>query len=502
MSHYSRKQRQLKYLVKRTNRLLASNNGLIDDRIERLRLRIQHLLDDLKSVIHHIQLRKTVGALLLVLGLSITNIRGQVFAEPVNNPFGAFYTSAEDIGEVMDLGFDFVDLDGDGDLDILSLQYTEYYSYDTGPVSIKYQQNVGTNTDADFSPPLTNQFDLSLQALEGCDFSITIAIDIDAVDLDGDGDYDVVLSAIYSECYSDTTESQYFQNLYLWIENIGTGTSPEFSPLTAPSINPFGLQPPTVSNPSWEGVLLGTDFVDIDNDGDYDVLSKYNFYDGESGSYTNEFIFHRNSGTDLNPNFDAPEYNPFNIQPLDNAYGYSSSLHFVDIDQDGDLDFFTSFYQTSIIYYENIGDVSTPNYLAPNPAPFNLDFSGGWNFFDFCDIDNDGDVDYFSHGIYNDDYQTYNCEYQENISGTTSIPALLDDISLYPNPVSNNLTVDLGDLSGVNTSIKLYDAFSRLVYEGQSTSTTQIDVSTFAKGIYTVEISNTDKVLRSKVVVE
>ena len=91
MSHYSRKQRQLKYLVKRTNRLLASNNGLIDDRIERLRLRIQHLLDDLKSVIHHIQLRKTVGALLLVLGLSITNIRGQVFADPVNNPFGAFY---------------------------------------------------------------------------------------------------------------------------------------------------------------------------------------------------------------------------------------------------------------------------------------------------------------------------------------------------------------------------------------------------------------------------
>lgn len=502
MNHYSRKQRQLKYLVKRTNILLQSNNGLIDNRIERLRLKIQILLDDLKTVIHHIQLRKTVGALLLVLGLSIGNIRSQVFADPVNNPFGAIYQSADEFGDVMDLGFDFVDLDGDGDLDILSLQYSEDYSYDTGPISIKYQQNVGTNTEAEFSLPYTDQFNLSLQPIEGCEFSLTIAIDIDAVDLDGDGDYDVVLSAIYSECYSYTKtgpEAVYLNNLYLWIENIGTGTSPEF---TAPSINPFGIQPPTESNPSWEGVLLGTDFVDIDNDGDFDILSGYSFYDEESGAYSNEFVFQRNSGTDLNPNFDAPEYNPFNIQPIAFDYGYSSDIQFVDVDQDGDLDFFTASYENSIVYYENTGDVNAPVFSLPAPAPFNLDNSMGWIFFDFCDIDNDGDVDFFSHDVYNYDYQMYNCEYQENISEITSIPNHSEYISLYPNPVSNNLTVDLGDLSGVNTSIKLYDAFSRLVYENQSTATTQIDVSTFAKGIYTVEISNTDKVLRSKVVVE
>lgn len=500
MNHYSRKQRQLKYLVKRTSRLLESNNGLVDNRIERLRLKIQNLIDDLKSVIHHIQLRKTVGALFLVLGLSITNIRGQVFADPIENPFGVLYQSVGD-GDVMDLGFDFVDLDGDGDLDLISLQYNYNY-YDSGPISIKYQQNVGTDTDAEFSLPYTNQFNLSLQALEGCDFSLTIAIDIDAVDLDGDGDYDVVLSAIYSECYSDSSENQYFNNLYLWIENTGTGTSPEFSPLTAPSINPFGIQPPTVSNPSWEGVLLGTDFVDIDNDGDYDILSKYNFYDDESGNYSNEFVFHRNIGTDLNPNFDVPEYNPFNIQPLANAYGYNSDVQFVDVDLDGDLDFFTSSYINSIVFYENTGDISDPVFSLPAAAPFNIDNSIGWNFFDFCDIDNDGDDDFFSHDI-NYDYQSNNCEYQENISAVSIlVNNYAAGFEIYPNPVSKNLTVDLGDLSGVNTSIKLYDAFSRLVYEGQSTSTTQIDVSRFAKGIYTVEISNTDKVLRSKVVVE
>ena len=30
-------------------------------------------------------------------------------------------------------------------------------------------------------------------------------------------------------------------------------------------------------------------------------------------------------------------------------------------------------------------------------------------------------------------------------------------IQVYPNPTSNNLTIDLGDLNGVKTTIKLYD---------------------------------------------
>lgn len=480
--------------------MLESNNGLIDHRIDKLRLKIQTLIDDLKSVLHHIQLRKTVGALLLVLGLSISNIRGQVFADPVMNPFGALYQSPEEMGSVMDIGFDFVDLDGDGDLDLVSLQYSEDYSYDTGPISIKYQQNVGTNSEAEFSLPFTGQFNLSLQALEGCDFSQTIAVDINAVDLDLDGDYDIVLSAIYSECYSYSGGSAYFQNLYLWIENLGSATSPEFSPSTPPSINPFGIQPPAW-DPYSGGVLQGSDFVDIDNDGDYDLFSKYISFDDESGDYIHNVIFHRNIGTDSSPNFDNPESNPFNIEPVLDEGEYAIDIQFVDIDQDGDLDFFAASY-ASLVFYENTGNSSDPVFLSPVPAPFNLYNTSPFLFFDFCDIDDDGDSDFFSHDFFAYSNQMYHCDYQENISEVSSVTNHSQQIALYPNPVSNNLTVDLGDLTGVNTSIKLYDSFSRLVYKGQSTSTTQIDVSTFAKGIYTVEISNSDKVLRSKVVVD
>ena len=102
-----------------------------------------------------------------------------------------------------------------------------------------------------------------------------------------------------------------------------------------------------------------------------------------------------------------------------------------------------------------------------------------------------------------------------NCNSTTSENVIITDISpssinklealsvlIYPNPASNNLTIDLGDLTGLNTTIKLYDSSSKLVFEKQSSSTLMIDVSVFAKGLYTLELSTSDKVLRSQVVVE
>ena len=102
-----------------------------------------------------------------------------------------------------------------------------------------------------------------------------------------------------------------------------------------------------------------------------------------------------------------------------------------------------------------------------------------------------------------------------NCNSTTSENVIITDISpssinklealsvlIYPNPASNNLTIDLGDLTGLNTTIKLYDSSSKLVFEKQSSSTLMIDVSVFAKGLYTLELSTSDKVLRSQVVLE
>ena len=75
-------------------------------------------------------------------------------------------------------------------------------------------------------------------------------------------------------------------------------------------------------------------------------------------------------------------------------------------------------------------------------------------------------------------------------------------VLIYPNPVSNSLTINLSDLTGVDTTIKLYDSSGKQVFEKKSSSTLQVDVSAYAKGLYTLELSNSEKVLRTQVVVE
>ena len=75
-------------------------------------------------------------------------------------------------------------------------------------------------------------------------------------------------------------------------------------------------------------------------------------------------------------------------------------------------------------------------------------------------------------------------------------------LTFYPNPASNNLTVDLGDVNGVNTIIKIYDGSSKLVFERQSTSTLMIDVSGFARGMYSLELATDEYVLRSQVIID
>ena len=82
----------------------------------------------------------------------------------------------------------------------------------------------------------------------------------------------------------------------------------------------------------------------------------------------------------------------------------------------------------------------------------------------------------------------------------------VDDISpfsvlTYPNPASHHITVYLGDLSGLKSSMQMYDASGRRVFEAESNALTTIDVSGFATGIYTLVISTSDNVVRRQIVV-
>lgn len=157
------------------------------------------------------------------------------FAPAQQNPFGLIATNYFSITS-------FVDLDDDGDMDLMVGEY--------GGV-MQYFKNNGTPTAPQFAAPQQNPFGL------------TSTVDLAAptfADLDVDGDLDMLVGEYYGNM-------QYF-------ENTGTATSPQFA---APQQNPFGLL--EVIDAAFPA------FADLDGDGDMDLL--VGEYGGSMQYFTN-----------------------------------------------------------------------------------------------------------------------------------------------------------------------------------------------------------------------
>ena len=73
-----------------------------------------------------------------------------------------------------------------------------------------------------------------------------------------------------------------------------------------------------------------------------------------------------------------------------------------------------------------------------------------------------------------------------------------EQVGLYPNPVSNNLQITLKE----NLKLKEVAVYTILGTFIKTTTTNLVDVSTFAKGIYLVEITTTKGKVTKKIVVE
>ncbi len=135
-------------------------------------------------------------------------------------------------------------------------------------------------------------------------------------------------------------------------------------------------------------------FVDIDDDGDFDFIS---------GNSAGTLRFYENIGTVQNYNFKFITDVWQNIviiggRPKDQRHG-ASSIDFVDIDGDDDLDlFWGDFFSKSLYVIENQGTPSNPDMqLISDIYPINSDsiYTSGFNMPRFADIDGDNDYDLF-----------------------------------------------------------------------------------------------------------
>ena len=241
--------------------------------------------------------------------------------ELAENPLGYSYYNGS-----------FVDIDGDGDLDLVDLNEYDYYD----PINMKWIstagiriiKNIGTPQVPDLDTENPVQFEVANQPEGATDFS-----QFTPMDFGNDNDNDFLVGV---EFYNEPEDDWYIQ--YKVMENIGTAQNPQFAFLDDED-NPF-------SDITGSGDVAP---VDLDNDGDIDALVNENYIG---------FSFYRNTGNTLVKDESLEDFKGFFLSP-----SYMSPT-FIDYDGDGDLDMYTFSYENESpgIYYENTGDINNPVY--------------------------------------------------------------------------------------------------------------------------------------------
>ncbi len=356
----------------------------------------------------------TLAGSTLALILTATTANAQMVQQP-KVPGFHFNPLAEVMAD--ERACDFIDIDNDGDLDILGGYY--YIDEDDEEGKMYYYKNVGTVTEPiyEFQENLPEPFNTTFGE----------ALTLKSVDFDNDGDKDIFIHYHPKDLDNRITIIRYFKNEDgIFVEQTEDD-------------NPF--------NEIYFNKVFLSSLADIDNDGDIDLIAgKWNGNIEYFKNNSNEFVAQTNDD------------NPFNTVSVRR----NAAPEFVDIDNDGDLDLFVPNESddddmASIYYFVN--DEGSFIQVAGENNPLNINYNLDLANITFTDIDNDGDYDAFVNTPVN------NLDFFKN-KGNASTPAFEHiglDVFKYSQPalvdIDNDNDLDLFISNDYNGKINYYENY-------------------------------------------
>ena len=278
-----------------------------------------------------------------------------------------------------------VDMDGDGDLDILHMRFVN-------PFSVQYHKNMGMENFGTCDSLAYERVDQRWGGFEECDcgdFAFgeactasggrtnhNVGKTLLALDANGDGNKDLLFSE--EDCPS----------LFL-LENKGTTESA--------IMDEANFFPP--GSPAFMPLFPAAYFEDVDFDGVPDLLVSPAVFGRTSlnNPFTHSVWLYKNTGTGQSPNFTLVKKDFLQDEMIEvGDYAYPA---FVDADGDGDQDLFIGNYGNAqfrgvIAFFENVGSASLPSFRLVTDDYLGLSILSRFSMRpQFIDITGDGNLD-------------------------------------------------------------------------------------------------------------